>query len=93
MDVIILTEADYETILSVNEFCRKHNIKFITCDCYGVFGRMFNDFGAEFTVLDKNGNDYKELLVKSISSAEKGIVKCHDTQKHDLEDGDEILLY
>lgn len=79
MNVVILTEADYETIISVNDFCRQKGIKFISCDCYGVFGRLFNDFGDEFDVLDKNGNEIKELLVKNISSEEKGIVTLYET--------------
>ncbi|WP_281059874.1 hypothetical protein [Staphylococcus sp. GDK8D30P] len=41
----------------MNKFCRKHNIKFISCDVYGVFSRIFNDFGNKFEVLDKNGEE------------------------------------
>ncbi len=57
MTVIILTEATYEEIDFMNKFCRKHNIKFISCDVYGVFSRIFNDFGNKFEVLDKNGEE------------------------------------
>lgn len=93
MDVVILTEASYKTIVSVNEFCRERGIKFISSDCYGVFGRVFNDFGSEFDVLDKNGNELKEMLIKKISSEEKGVVTLYENQKHDLEDGDECVIY
>ena len=92
MDVVILTEADYETINAVNEFCHKRNIKFISCDTYGVFGRVFNDFGEQFTVMDKNGDELKEMLIKNISCEEKGIVTLYETQKHNFEDGDEVLF-
>lgn len=90
---MILTEADYETTIAVNEFCRSKGIKFISADCHGVFGRVFNDFGSEFDVLDKNGNEVKEMLIKNISSEERGIVTLYENQKHDLEDGDECMLY
>ena len=58
MDVIIITEADsYELIVFLDEYCRKNNKKFISADCFGPFGRIFNDFGSKFEVLDKNGED------------------------------------
>jgi len=56
-NVIILTEASDKEILFVDEFCRKHGKKLIVADAVGVFTRVFNDFGAEFEVLDKNGED------------------------------------
>jgi molybdopterin/thiamine biosynthesis adenylyltransferase len=56
-DVIILTEASNQTIEFVDEYCRKKNKKFIITDVYGVFSRIFNDFGEKFEVIDKNGED------------------------------------
>jgi molybdopterin/thiamine biosynthesis adenylyltransferase len=56
-DVVILTDADHATSLAVNQFCRKRGIKFIVADCLGVFARVFDDFGEEFEVLDKNGEE------------------------------------
>jgi len=38
-------------------FCRKYKKKFIISDCLGVFSRVFNDFGEQFEVLDKNGEE------------------------------------
>lgn len=55
--MVILTEATEQTAIAVNEFCRKNGKKFISTDCYGVFGRTFNDFGDNFEVLDKNGEE------------------------------------
>jgi molybdopterin/thiamine biosynthesis adenylyltransferase len=53
----------------INEMCRKHNIKFILADCKGVFFRVFNDFGENFTVIDKDGEALKEIMIKSISES------------------------
>jgi len=55
--VVILTESSYSTAKLLSEYCHKRGKKFIFADCYGVFGRVFNDFGVAFEVLDKNGED------------------------------------
>ena len=55
--MIVLTETDEETAIVVDEFCRKNNIKFITSDSLGVFARIFCDFGEDFVVFDKNGEE------------------------------------
>lgn len=39
----------------INEFCRKKNIKFISASILGVYGYVFNDFGDNFEVVDKDG--------------------------------------
>ena len=56
-DVVILTECSHEQIIAVNKVCRKHGKKLICVDVNGVFGRVFNDFGDSFEVLDKNGEE------------------------------------
>jgi ubiquitin-activating enzyme E1 len=53
---------------------------------------VFNDFGDGFEVLDKNGEELQDCMVKSITSEEEATVTLHDNTKHNLEDGDEIML-
>lgn len=91
-DVVILTEADYETIIAVNEYCHAKAKKFISCDAVGVFGRVFNDFGPSFEVMDKNGEELVDVMIKSISREEEGVVELIETVKHKFEDGDEVLF-
>ena len=76
----------------MNEYCRKHSKKFIAADSYGVFTRVFNDFGEKFEVLDKNGEDLQDVMIKSISNEEEGIVELIPNAKHKFEDGDEVLF-
>jgi ubiquitin-activating enzyme E1 len=57
-----------------------------------VFGRVFNDFGDKFEVLDKNGEELSDVMIKHISNEEKGIIELLQNNKHKLEDGDEILI-
>jgi molybdopterin/thiamine biosynthesis adenylyltransferase len=92
IDVFILTEADYKTVIAVDNYCRSKGKKFIYTDLKGVFGRVFNDFGDNFEVLDKNGEELQDCMVKSITNEEEGVVTLHDNTKHNLEDGDEIML-
>ncbi len=54
----------------------------------GVFSRLFCDFGDEFTVIDKNGEEVQEILIKNITCEENGIVTLLDGSKHNLETGD-----
>lgn len=91
-DIVILTEASHETIIAVNNYCHKRGKKFISADCYGVFGRVFNDFGKGFEVLDKNGEELQDCMIKTISCEEEGVVVLLDNAKHKFEDGDEVLF-
>lgn len=87
-----MTEATHETAIAVNEYCHKRGKKFICADVYGVFGRVFNDFGPKFEVLDKNGEELQDCMIKTISCEEEGVVVLLDNAKHKFEDGDEVLF-
>lgn len=91
-DVIIMTEADHHIMDAVNQFCRKHGIKFICADCVGVFSRVFNDFGDSFEVLDKNGEELQDVMIQKISNEKAGVVELIQNAKHKLEDGDEVVF-
>lgn len=47
----------------------------MSVDVNGVFSRVFNDFGQDFQVLDKNGEECNELFIKAISNEENGLVQ------------------
>lgn len=76
----------------MNAHCRENKIHFISLDCYGPFGQIFNDFGENFQVLDKDGEEPTEVLIEDISIAEKGVVKLVKGFRHPYEDGDTVLL-
>eukprot|EP01132_Coremiostelium_polycephalum_P005670 gene5670-7056_t len=59
-------------------------------DSYGLFGWVFSDFGINFKVYDKNGEDIKETFIANISNAQEGIVTCLENQLHNLEDYDTV---
>lgn len=92
LDVIILTEADYKTVSFIDEYCHTKGKKFILANLQGVFGRIFCDFGPSITVVDKNGEQLQDSMLKSISNEEEGLVELLANTKHSYEDGDEVLI-
>ena len=89
-NVIVLTECDYNTAMLIDNFCRKNKILLILCEIYGAAGRIINDFGEEFIVNDKDGEDAKEIIVKKIEkkSDEIAEVTVLDGLRHDFTDDD-----
>jgi len=72
--VVLIIDLNLKNQILVNEYCREHGVKFISADVYGVYGRIFNDFGEKFIVMDKDGEELQELVIESITNAEEGIV-------------------
>jgi molybdopterin/thiamine biosynthesis adenylyltransferase len=58
----------------LNEYCRTNKVSFISCSVDGVFSKVFNDFGMDFEVLDKNGEECPELFINCITNEENGVV-------------------
>lgn len=91
-NTVILTECDYDTIIAIDQYCRKRNINVIVADIKGVYGRLINDFGDKFIVSDKDGEEAKECMVKDIVNDAKGTVTVLDGTRHDFVDGDEVVV-
>lgn len=89
---MVLTDSDFSVIAAVNNFCRENKIKFVAAEVSGPFAFIFNDFGPTFQVLDKDGDDPVEVMIKNISIAEKGIVTLLPGVKHPYQDGEVILI-
>ena len=60
---------------NINSFCRKNNIGFIYSCQIGFFSFLFEDFGEDFIISDKDGKKCKKYFVKSISNSCPGIVE------------------
>jgi molybdopterin/thiamine biosynthesis adenylyltransferase len=55
-DVLILAKRfPAEVLIRIGTWCRAGNVKLIASSVDGVFARLINDWGPEFTVVDKNG--------------------------------------
>jgi len=65
----------------------------IVADAYGPFTRIFCDFGPHFEVLDKNGEELQQVMVKNISKeGPEALVELLPNIKHSLEDGDQVQI-
>uniref|UniRef100_A0A8D0GKS4 Ubiquitin-like modifier-activating enzyme 6 n=1 Tax=Sphenodon punctatus TaxID=8508 RepID=A0A8D0GKS4_SPHPU len=86
---VILTEVRLSLQKKINDFCHAQHppIKFISADVYGIWSRLFCDFGAEFEVLDTTGEEPKEIFISNITQSNPGIVTCLENQPHKLETG------
>ena len=91
-NTVILCDNDYDTIKAVDAYCRKRNINVIVVNIMGGFARMVNDFGENFIVNDKDGEDAKECMVKEITSEANSVVTVLDGTRHDFVDGDEVVV-
>lgn len=92
-DIVVLTDvSSFETQIAIDQFCRSRGIKFISADVLGPWCRLFTDFGEEFEVADKNGEDPVEVMIKSISCSERGVVTLLPGGKHPYEDGEHVVF-
>ena len=90
--VVVLSESDRETITQINEICRRHNIGFISTEATGASGYVFVDYGTNFRVFDKTGEENKSFIIANISQGNPGIVQVHDEKRHTYEDGDYVVF-
>ena len=91
-NVLIACEGSQVAQAALNDYCRTAGSYFISATLHGFFSRIFCDFGDNFKVLDRTGEEYQDLILKSISYDDKGLVTLLDGTKHNLQDGDEIMI-
>ena len=78
--------------LRVDEYCHEKGIRFISTDVRGVFAWSFCDFGKDFEVFDKNGEEAREVLVGKVTKANPGVVTCLNDEKHGFEDDETVTF-
>ena len=89
---IVLTDCDYDTHIALDLYCRKHKIALIIADVKGVLCKIVNDFGENFEVLDQDGEEPKECMIKEITNEEFGLVTTITGQRHGFANGDTIII-
>ena len=95
-DKYCITQIDFFAILKyfsleLSDVCRKNKTSVIVADSAGLAGRVFCDFGEEFTVFDKDGTEPKSVLISSVvRDGDDMLVTCHDEVRHELETGDYV---
>ena len=88
--VVVAVDRPHAELLSLSAACRRSGCRLVACDSRGVFGRVFCDFGEEFTVDDVDGETPKSALLEHVGEDEFADVSCVPEQPHGLEDGDTV---
>ncbi|KAL8559211.1 E1 ubiquitin-activating protein [Nucella lapillus] len=90
--VVVLTNSSYDEQVCVGEYCHTHNIKFIVAETYGLFGKVFCDFGTNFVICDPDGEQPITCMIADIEKGADSVVATLDETKHGLEDGDYVTF-
>ncbi|TMW63332.1 hypothetical protein Poli38472_002273 [Pythium oligandrum] len=90
--VVVLVNSSYSEALRIDKICHDNSIGFIKTDARGVFGTVFCDFGPEFVVSDRDGEQPVTCMVSSISNTIPPLVTVHDEARHQLETGDYVTF-
>ncbi|CAO3643037.1 unnamed protein product [Cunninghamella blakesleeana] len=90
--VVVATELPFSKQLEVSDICHANNIHFISTEVRGLFGRIFNDFGKQFEIIDATGEEPLRGMVAAISKENEGVVTCLDETRHGLEDGNYVTF-
>ena len=90
---IVATDATLEDQLKINAICHESGIGYIQADARGLFANIFCDFGEDFTVYDKNGENPSSCMVTSVeANVENALVTVSDDARHNLETGDYVTF-
>uniref|UniRef100_A0A7S1Z3V9 E1 ubiquitin-activating enzyme n=2 Tax=Ditylum brightwellii TaxID=49249 RepID=A0A7S1Z3V9_9STRA len=89
--VVVTVPLPNEILYAINNECRKVGACFIYTIATGVFGKVFCDFGSEFIVNDKDGENPATSQVETILPLNPASVKVlEDEGRHGLETGDYV---
>lgn len=88
-DTINVLGGDEEKLLALGDTCRSCNTSLVLAEVAGLAGRVFCDFGASHTIIDKDGAEPKHVLISSVvRDGDSMTVSCHDEVRHELETGE-----
>ncbi|KXH63979.1 ubiquitin-activating enzyme E1 [Colletotrichum salicis] len=88
--VVVLTSLPLKLQALIGDYCHSKGIYVVAADTFGLFGSIFCDFGADFTVIDPTGEAPLTGILAGID--EEGLVSALDETRHGLEDGDYVTF-
>ena len=89
--VIIITDNYLPKTSKILEMAAEKKIKIIIAENIGVYSRVFVDFGNEFVVNDRDGEDPSECYIKDINH-ENNTITLFEKSFNQLRDGDFIVF-
>ena len=88
INVIIVINKDYNTILKYNAIARQKNIKFVCLNSHKFIGHIFVDAGSLHTINEVSSENYEPIQILNIDK--DGIVT---TNGHEFQSDDTVELY
>ena len=79
---VVVTEKPWQDFASEELELRNRGVNVVSADAYGLFGRVFVDFGDQFSVSDVSGEELQDYVIASVSNDTVTLLS-----KHNLEDG------
>lgn len=90
--VIVLTNSDEAEQERIGKFAHDNNIALIIAETRGLFGKIFCDFGENFTIYDQDGAQPVSTMIASVTHDAQGVVTCLDETRHGFNDGDYVTF-
>ncbi|CAD8078852.1 unnamed protein product [Paramecium sonneborni] len=90
--VVVCASYSNDLLFKLSLLCRQHKVKLIISSVDGVFGRVFNDFGQQFIVEDKNGEQTVDYIIKSVTDKNDNKMHFEITGKHEFQDNDVVMI-
>lgn len=91
-NVIIVTNAQLDTINRFNKYTHRRNIPIISCTSTGLFSSIFCDFGQNYTVEDVDGEQPKNLPIAKLEKLDDNMYKLEIAQAHELSEGAQFVM-
>jgi ubiquitin-activating enzyme E1 len=91
LTVLVLTDNYLPKTAPLLAKAAEHKVKVVVAETVGVFGRIFVDFGNEFVVNDRDGEDPSECYIKAVDHSTNTIT-LFEKSFNQLRDGDFIVL-
>lgn len=89
--VVIITDNFSPKTSKILQCAQENKIKLIIAENIGVYSRIFVDFGNEFVVNDRDGEDPSECYIKNVDH-EKNLIYLFDKSFNQLRNGDFIVF-
>lgn len=90
--MVCITENFFgsDRLYAMNEACRAANTGFIISETLGLMTYAFLDYGDNFKVNDKDGEQTKQFIVVNVEQGENPTVTVHEDKRHSFQDGDYV---
>jgi len=94
LSCIVLSDTADAEIKRLNAITRAQSpaVGLIVADTFGVAASVFVDFGDDFVVRDKDGEECRSAIVAGITQENPGVVHTHEGRRHGFQDGDWVTF-